>query len=79
MFGVSDLLDLRLGSWLYINCVPVIISTFLIIEQYIISIRELGAEDFVQKPVNFNEFVEAADRGSAHIGWFESSLLIQII
>jgi hypothetical protein len=68
-----------LGSWLYINCVPVIISTFLIIEQYIISIRELGAENITQKPVNFNDVVEAADRGSAHIGWFESSLLIQII
>ena len=40
----------------------VVILTFSTEEQEIISLYDLGANGFVQKPVDFNEFDEAANQ-----------------
>ena len=42
--------------------VPVVVFTSSTEEQDIISSYDLGANGFVQKPVDFNEFVEAANQ-----------------
>ncbi|HLM60845.1 MAG TPA: response regulator [Pyrinomonadaceae bacterium] len=42
--------------------VPVVVLTSSTEEEDIINSYDLGANGFVQKPVNFNEFVEAANR-----------------
>jgi len=42
--------------------IPVVVLTSSIEEQDIISSYDLGANGFVQKPVDFDEFVEAANQ-----------------
>ena len=42
--------------------IPVVVLTSSTEEQDIISSYDLGANGFVQKPVDFNEFVEAANQ-----------------
>jgi two-component system response regulator len=42
--------------------IPVVVLTSSTEEKDIIGSYDSGANGFVQKPVNFNEFVEAADR-----------------
>lgn len=42
--------------------IPVVVLTSSTEEQDIINSYDLGANGFVQKPMNFNEFVEAANR-----------------
>lgn len=42
--------------------IPVVVLTSSTEEQDIISSYDLGANGFVQKPMDFNEFVEAANR-----------------
>jgi len=42
--------------------IPVVVLTSSTEEQYLINSYNLGANGFVQKPVDFNEFVEAANQ-----------------